>query len=106
MFGNKDEKRAAKEAAALARKEQAAKNLGLDFEGCTIEELRAKNLDSIKNVADLTAGSSLYTLGSLMSGNSDAAHAMIAARTQIDQNFILIRQNEEIIRLLGSLVGR
>ena len=58
----------------------------------------------IKNVNTRMAGTGLYEFGSLLpGGNSDAAMQMTLLKAQIEQGWILVRQNEQIIRLLREI---
>ena len=96
MFGKNEEKKAAKEAAALGK-------FGLDFDNYSLDDIRQKNIESSKQIATSLAGSKLYSFGSLLSGNSNESFMLEMQRAQVEQNFILMRQNEEIIRLLKEL---
>lgn len=92
---------------SLARQEKqdakdhgALEKFGVDLDSYADDELRRRNSDSARNIASALAGSKLYSFGSLLSGNTNETFLMEMARAQVEQNFILIRQNEEIIRLL------
>lgn len=85
---------------AETKTKERAEKLGIDLDNSTIEELRARNIKSVDEITASIAGSNLYSLGSLLKGNSEISFLVGMARAQIEQNFILIRQNEEIIRLL------
>ncbi|OJU17555.1 MAG: hypothetical protein BGN88_10950 [Clostridiales bacterium 43-6] len=104
MFGNsKADKAAEKQAQQEAKDKAAIEKFGLDFDNYTSEDIKLKNFTSLKAIATSLAGSKLYSFGSLLSGNSNEAFALEMARAQIEQNFILMRQNEEIIRLLKKM---
>ena len=104
MFGNsKVDKTAEKQTKQDAKDKAAIEKFGLDFDNYTSEDIKLKNLSSLKEIATSLAGSKLYSFGSLLSGNSHETFALEMARAQIEQNFILMRQNEEIIRLLKMM---
>lgn len=104
MFGNnKTDKAAEKQVQQKAKDKAAVEKFGLDFDNYTSDDMKIKNLNSLKVIATSLAGSKLYSLGSLMKGNSNETFALEMARAQIEQNFILMRQNEEIVRLLKKM---
>lgn len=106
MFGNnKAEKVAEKQAQQEAKDKAAIEKFGLDFDTYTSDDIKQKNLASLRAIATSLAGSKLYSFGSLLSGNSNETFALEMARAQIEQNFILMRQNEEIIRLLKKMAN-
>ena len=107
MFGKSSEDKMAEKQAKQAAKDKAAlEKFGLDFENYSLEEIRNRNISSSKEIASSLAGSKLYSFGSLLSGNSNETFALELARAQVEQNFILMRQNEEIIRLLKELTQK
>ena len=65
--------------------------------------IRRRNINSAKEITASLAGSKLYSFGSLLSGSANETFSLELARAQVEQNFILIRQNEEIIRLLKKI---
>lgn len=85
---------------AETKTKKRAEKLGIDLENSTVEELRSRNTKSVDEITSSIAGSNLYSLGHLLQGKGDMPVLIGMARAQIEQNFILIRQNEEIIRLL------
>ena len=88
-----------------AYKEQTALDkFGLDFERYSVDDLHARNAFAARELSASLAGSKLYSFGSLLSGNPSQTFTMEMERAQVHQNNILIRQNEEIIRLLRQLV--
>lgn len=99
-----DEKKSAKRAEKLEeqkRKErEALQRVGLDLENYSDEDMQRLNIRNIKEVSSNLAGSGLYSFGSLLSGNSDITYVINGQKALIEQNWILIRQNEQIIRLL------
>ena len=104
MFGNsKADKFAEKQAQQEAKDKAAIEKFGLDFDNYSSDDIKLKNIASLKAIATSLAGSKLYSFGSLLSGNSNETFALEMARAQIEQNFILMRQNEEIIRLLKKM---
>ena len=101
MFGKKaDDKIAKKQAEQEAKDKVAMEKFGVDFDSYTSEDIKEKNVASLKEIASSLAGSKMYSFGSLLSGNSNETFALEMSRAQVEQNFILMRQNEEIIRLL------
>lgn len=107
MFGKSSEDKMAEKQAKQAAKDKAAlEKFGLDFENYSLEEIRNRNISSSKEIASSLAGSKLYSFGSLLSGNSNETFALELARAQVEQNFIRMRQNEEIIRLLKELTQK
>lgn len=104
MFGkNAEDKAAEKQAKQEAKDKAAMEKFGLDFDSYTEADIRCKNINSAKEIAGSLAGSKLYSFGSLLSGNANETFSLELARAQVEQNFILIRQNEEIIRLLKKI---
>lgn len=104
MFGKSSaDKEAKKQAKQEAKDKAALEKFGLDFENYSLDELRHRNISSSKEIASSLAGSKLYSFGSLLSGNANETFALELARAQVEQNFILMRQNEEIIRLLKEI---
>ena len=107
MFGKSlEDKMAEKQAKQAAKDKAASKKFGLDFENYSLEEIRNRNISSSKEIASSLAGSKLYSFASLLSRNSNETFALELARAQVEQNFILMRQNEEIIRLLKELTQK
>ncbi len=105
MFGKSSEDKAAEKQAKQEAKDKAAmEKFGLDFDSYTENDLRRRNVDSAKEIAGSLAGSKLYSFGSLLSGSANETFSLELARAQVEQNFILMRQNEEIIRLLKKIV--
>lgn len=104
MFGKSAADKAAEKQAKQEAKDKAAmEKFGLDFDSYTETDLRRRNVDSAKEIAGSLAGSKLYSFGSLLSGSANETFSLELARAQVEQNFILIRQNEEIIRLLKKI---
>lgn len=86
--------------------ESTLRRHGLDFESMTDEELWSSNAEDIRDMDSRTAGSGLYSLGSLLSGNADIAFEIDLLKAQIRQQWIIVRQNEQIIRLLRESLGK
>ena len=104
MFGKSAEDKAAEKQAKQAAKDKAAmEKFALDFDSYTENDLRRRNINSAKEITASLAGSKLYSFGSLLSGSANETFSLELARAQVEQNFILIRQNEEIIRLLKKI---
>lgn len=107
MFGkNTEAKIAEKQAKQEANDKAAMEKFGLDFDDYTPEDIKQRNIASFKEIATSLAGSKLYSFGSLLSGNSNETFALELARAQVEQNFILMRQNEEILRLLKKIAEK
>lgn len=107
MFGKKaDDKIAKKQAEQEAKDKAAMEKLGVDFDSYTSDDIKEKNVASLKEIASSLAGSKMYSFGSLLSGNSNETFALEMSRAQVEQNFILMRQNEEIIRLLKQIAEK
>ena len=106
MFGKKaDDKIAKKQAEQEAKDKAAMEKFGVDFDSYTSDDIKEKNVASLKEIASSLAGSKMY-FGSLLSGNSNETFALEMSRAQVEQNFILMRQNEEIIRLLKQIAEK
>jgi hypothetical protein len=107
MFGKKaDDKIAKKQAEQEAKDKSAMEKFGVDFDSYTSDDIKEKNVASLKEIASSLAGSKMYSFGSLLSGNSNETFALEMSRAQVEQNFILMRQNEEIIRLLKQIAEK
>ena len=76
---------------------------GLAFDEMSDEDLSHSNCEDIRDMDAKMAGSGLYSLGSLLSGNGDAAFMIDLMKAQIRQQWVIVRQNEQIIRLLKGL---
>ena len=85
-------------------KEQVALDkFGLNFSQYSIDDIRDRNAEAAVELSASLAGSKLFSFGSLLSGNPSQTFLMEMERAQVHQNNILIRQNEEIIRLLRQI---
>lgn len=78
--------------------------LGLNLDRYDDAELRALNTQDVDQMAATLLGSKFYSFGSLLAGSPSEVFQTEMARVQVSQKMILIRQNEEIIRLLRQLV--
>jgi hypothetical protein len=87
---------------AQKKAKDALDKYGLDFSSYDMKHLRALNARDCQQISASLAGSSLYSFGSLFGGNANQSFSMEMARAQVYQNWILMRQNEEIIRLLKT----
>lgn len=96
-----------KEEAAQVKRDRknqdALDKLGLNLDRYSDEELREKKNDDVQQMAATLLGSKFMSFGSMLSGNADLVAQVEMDRVQIAQNNIIIRQNEEIIRLLRRL---
>ena len=98
MFGKKaDDKIAKKQAEQEAKDKAAMEKFGVDFDSYTSEDIKEKNVASLKEIASSLAGSKMYSFETF---------ALEMSRAQVEQNFILMRQNEEIIRLLKQIAEK
>lgn len=84
----------------------AEDKFGIDLDNYEYDELRDKNKETAIKISSALAGSKLYSMGSLLSGKPEQTFMIELNRAQVEQNFILIRQNEEIIRWLKALYGQ
>ena len=104
MFGKSAEDKAAEKQARQEAKDKAAmEKFGLNFDSYTDADIKRKNINSAKEIAGSLAGSKMYSFGRLLSGSANETFSLELARAQVEQNFILMRQNEEIIRLLKKI---
>lgn len=104
MFGKSAEDKAAEKQARQEAKDKAAmEKFGLNFDSYTDADIKRKNINSAKEIAGSLAGSKMYSFGSLVGGSANETFSLELARAQVEQNFILMRQNEEIIRLLKKI---
>ena len=104
MPKSKEEKLKERTEKKLAKQQATLEKLGLNFAAYDISMLDKLNENSASEISSSLAGSKLYSFGSLLSGNSNETFALEMARAQVEENLILIRQNEIIIRLLSKLV--
>ena len=103
----KEERREVKEMAAQIKQDrknqEALEKLGLDLDKYDDAELREKKNDDVQQMAATLLGSKFMSAGALLSGDPRFLTTIEMARVQIAQSNIIIRQNEEIIRLLQRL---
>lgn len=104
MFKSKEEKLKERVEKELAKQQAALEKLGLNFEAYDIDMIKKLNGNSAREISSSLAGSKFYSFGSLIGGNANETFALEMARAQVEENLILIRQNEIIIRLLSKLV--
>lgn len=104
MFKSKEEKSQERAEKELAKQYAALEKLGLNFDAYDINTIDKLNGNSAREISCSLAGSKLYSFGSLLSGNANETFALEMARAQVEENLIIIRQNEIIIRLLSKLV--
>lgn len=81
------------------------KLLGLNLEGLSEEELARGNNESIKYAAERITGSTFATIMTTGILKPNEAFIVEALRSLISQNWILIRQNELLLRQLKELNG-
>lgn len=79
---------------------------GVDFENYSFDELRRRNAETVNDIANTLAGTRLYSVGSILGGDANTAMMMELTRALVEQNFVLIRQNEEIARCLKLIYGK
>ena len=87
MFGNSEDKKAAKVEALLSRYGLQDLNDDRDYE-------------SVQNIATNLMGNKLIEIGSALQGNGADAAKMSYLNAIVDQNFIIIRQLDRIARKL------
>jgi hypothetical protein len=102
LKNKKEEKAKIKEDKNKARMEK----FGIDWDSYDMNELRSRNSESAQEIAASLSGSRLFTAGALLSSKPEIAFAMEQGRAQIEQNFIIMRQNEEIIRWLKAIYAQ
>ena len=79
---------------------------GIDMDNYDLTELRRRNEEAAHNIATSLAGSKLFSVGSILAGDAGTSFIIELNRAQVEQNFILMRQNEEIIRWLKAMYGQ
>lgn len=89
-----------------AKTEATLTNQGLNVDQLTITQLRQANAANIAATNTQLLGSGLYSFGSLLQGKGDTAFIINALKAQVEQNWVIIRQNEQIIQLLNQQVTR
>jgi len=87
MFGNSEDKKAAKVEALLNR-------YGLQ------ELSDQRDLDSVRNIATNLMGNKLIELGTVLQGNGADAAKLSYMNAIMEQNFIMIRQLDRIAKKL------
>lgn len=87
MFGNSEDKKAAKAEALLSRYGLQDLNDDRDYE-------------SVQNIATNLMGNKLIEIGSALQGNGADAAKMSYLNAIVEQNFIIIRQLDRIARKL------
>lgn len=87
LFGNNEEKKAAKVEALLNR-------YGLQ------ELSDQRDLDSVRNIATNLMGNKLIELGAALQGNGADAAKLSYMNAIMEQNFIMIRQLDRIAKKL------
>lgn len=83
----------------------ALDKFGLNFEQYSLDDLHSRNAAAARELSGSLAGSKLFSFGSLLSGNPSQTFIMEMIRAQVHQNNIMMRQNEEIIRMLHKIAG-
>lgn len=76
---------------------------GLDFEHMSDIDLTKCNAADIRKMDLSSFGSGLYSIGQLLSGDADTAFIIDLLKAQMRQQWVLVRQNEQIIRLLREI---
>lgn len=106
MFGSKEDKERRRQEYIAQQEEkdrEVLRALGLDLDECSDEDIVMHNASDIRAVSSKLAGAGLEEFGSFLQGNSDTARQLGLTRALIRQNWIIIRQNEQIIRELKRL---
>lgn len=79
---------------------------GLDFDSYSDEDLQRILMNDIAEVTGSLRGTGLYAIGDILTlGSGDTGMIMTLLQAQISQNWILVRQNEQILRELRKLNG-
>lgn len=78
---------------------------GLDLDSYTDDDIRQRVMQEIASVNSSLVGSGLYQFGSLLSGHGDTGMIMSLLQAIINQNWILVRQNEQLLRELKKMNG-
>lgn len=100
-MGMFDKKSPEEKAAANHAKEQALLDKhGLDLNAYDEEAIRAKNVDNIRAIVSSLFGTGFYQAMTFGSNADKATVGYLGAIVQ--QNWIIIRQQERMIRLLSS----
>ena len=101
----KARKQAAWEKSQRAKAAVTLKTAHMNIDELTGEEIDHANASDIEDVYANMIGSGLHAFGGILMGGerSDAAFQLQATKALIRQNWILIRQNEQIIRELKKL---
>ena len=106
MFASKEEKERRRQEYIAQQEEkdrQTLHILGLDLDECSEADIIFHNASDIRSVNAKLAGSGLEEFGSLLQGKTDTSKIIGLMRALITQNWIAIRQNEQIIRELKKL---
>lgn len=84
MFGKKaDDKIAKKQAEQEAKDKAAMEKFGVDFDSYTSDDIKEKNVASLKEIASSLAGSKMYSFGSLLSGNIRSVFVILHKRQRL-----------------------
>lgn len=96
MFGKKaDDKIAKKQAEQEAKDKAAMEKFGVDFDSYTSDDIKEKNVASLKEIASSLAGSKMYSFGSLLSGNSnETSHWKCHAHRLNRISFLCVRMKK------------
>jgi len=76
---------------------------GLNFDNYSNDEMNKRNISSIRAVDSFLYGSTAWSTASLLTLNLNERFLIELAKAQVEQNWILMRQNEQIIRELEKL---
>jgi hypothetical protein len=80
---------------------------GLNLDSYTDEQIRAKNTENIKNIATDLGGNTLAKVGMGLSMAKIEEQVKISYLSAlVEQNWILMRQNEAILRVLEKLSNK
>jgi len=97
-----EERNKQKEYEAKARRQNAA----LDLRDVS-DEVLEKGIDySMDTALILTSQLEKYNISALLGGSTKESMFAFMQEAQIEQNWILIRQNEQIIRLLKQIASK
>lgn len=86
----------------VAKKQDFVESKALFMPDTTDEEIRQDILEDMANLAQHEAGTKWMRMGTLLSGNATEQMLGAGFKALIDQNKIIIRQNELILRMMAK----
>lgn len=91
LFGGKEAKEEKKE----AKMQAVLQKYGL-------ESMTGKDAEAVRNIAYTLSGNNLIELGTTLSGKAEDVAKLTYLRAIVEQNFILVRQLNELKELLKN----